>query len=57
VAVAKEQWQLLVQEKPDYQRRILMLLNQGSTHAEIAQQLGLNEKTVRRLVQRLQKPR
>jgi RNA polymerase sigma-70 factor (ECF subfamily) len=52
-AVAKERWDRLLEGQPDYCQRILVMLQKGYTHQEIADQLGLNEKTVRRLLRRL----
>jgi DNA-binding NarL/FixJ family response regulator len=53
VAVAREQWDRLQEKLPAHQRRILELLVQGHTHEEIAQQLGMNERTIRRLIRRI----
>jgi RNA polymerase sigma-70 factor (ECF subfamily) len=50
---AKEQWNRLLQSQPDRYQRLLVMLGQGDSPAEIARQLGLNEKTVRRLVRRI----
>jgi RNA polymerase sigma-70 factor (ECF subfamily) len=49
----QEQWERLLEGRPQLQQRILTMLRQGHTHAEIAGALDLNEKTVRRLIQRL----
>jgi RNA polymerase sigma factor (sigma-70 family) len=53
VAVAKEAFDKLTTAQPDRYRRILDLLREHHTHEEIAEKLGLNEKTVRRLVEKL----
>jgi RNA polymerase sigma factor (sigma-70 family) len=53
VAVAKEQWELLLDKLPAHQRDILVMVRQGSTNQEIADLLGINEKTVRRVLTRL----
>jgi len=54
VASAHEQWDMLVDGQPAHYRGILDMLRQGHTHIEIAETLGLNEKTVRRLIQKLE---
>ena len=54
VAVEKEQWRRLCLGRSELHRRILELLRQGATHAEIGQELGVNVKTVQRLVRRLE---
>lgn len=53
VAIAKEQWSRLVDGQPTHYRKILELRAEGSTYNEIAQSLGVNEKTVRRVIIRL----
>jgi RNA polymerase sigma factor (sigma-70 family) len=50
---AREQWDRLNRGLPDRERRILDLLRQGYTHAQIGQALGVHEKMVQRLVRRL----
>jgi RNA polymerase sigma-70 factor (ECF subfamily) len=49
-AAAKEEWQRLLEGRPDRQARILRMLVEGHTHDAIAAALGLNEKTVYRLI-------
>ena len=51
--VASEEWDRLVQGRPFHHVRILEMLRQGYTHAEIAAELGFNEKTVQRLIQKI----
>jgi RNA polymerase sigma-70 factor (ECF subfamily) len=53
VAVANERWQQLLDGQPARYQDILKLLRQGNTHEEVALQLGVNEKTVRRVVQKI----
>jgi RNA polymerase sigma-70 factor (ECF subfamily) len=53
LAVAHEQWDRLLKGQPLHYQRILILLRQGKTHQEIARELDLNEKTVRRVIQKL----
>ena len=52
-AVANEKWEQMLEGQPDHYQRILLLLRQGKEHEEIARMLGVNEKTVRRLIQKL----
>jgi RNA polymerase sigma-70 factor (ECF subfamily) len=53
VAVAKERWDLLLEGQPSRYREILERLREGNTHEEVARELGLNEKTVRRVIKRV----
>jgi RNA polymerase sigma factor (sigma-70 family) len=54
-AVARERWRRMLAALPDLHQRILRLLRQGHTHADIAAQLGVHEKTVQRLLRRLER--
>lgn len=53
VAVARERWDRLVVNQPADVRKILELRFQGETYDEIARQMQLNERTVRRVIARL----
>lgn len=53
VAVADELWARLLKGQPEDYRRILELRRVGNTQQQIADQLGLNERTVRRVIQRI----
>jgi RNA polymerase sigma-70 factor (ECF subfamily) len=53
VAVARERWDRLVVNQPADVRRILELRFQGETYDEIARQMQLNERTVRRVIAKL----
>jgi len=53
VAMAKECWHQLLDGLPSHHQRILVLLLQGHTHQEIAGQLGVNERTIRRVIQKV----
>src|SRR5262245_30849537 len=55
VVAARDAWDRLLAAQPEHCRQILLLLAQGHTHREIALELRLNEKTVRRLIHRLLK--
>ncbi len=52
VAVANELWDRLLQGQPSQHQKILQLRRHGNTYEEIAATLGLNEKTVRRVLNR-----
>jgi RNA polymerase sigma-70 factor (ECF subfamily) len=52
-AVAKEEWGRMLEGLPFHHQRILEMLREGYTHEEIAGELRLNEKTIRRLIQRI----
>jgi RNA polymerase sigma-70 factor (ECF subfamily) len=51
---AKEDWERLLKGLPFHHQRILKMLREGYTHKEIAAELGLHEKTIRRLIQKLE---
>ena len=53
LAAAKEEWNRLLAGRPFHHVRILQMLGEGHTHDEIAAALGLNEKTVYRLIQKI----
>ena len=50
LVLAEDQWERLLDGQPDHYRRILLLLRQGHTHGEVARELRLNERTIRRVV-------
>ena len=53
VAIAREQWQRMVQDQPAHYRRIIQLRLQGRTYQDIADSLHLAESTVRRFLKKL----
>jgi RNA polymerase sigma factor (sigma-70 family) len=53
LAVAQETWDQLLEGRPPRQQRILILLRQGYTQEQIARELGVDERTVRRVVRKL----
>ena len=53
VAVADELWKRLLRGQPAQYRQILELRRNGNTQQQIAEQLGVNERTVRRTIQRI----
>ena len=53
ILVARERFHQLTEGLPAHQRIVLEFLRQGSTHQEIADALGINEKSIRRLVEKI----
>jgi RNA polymerase sigma factor (sigma-70 family) len=53
VAIAREQWDRLLQDQPPHYRRIIHLRLQGHTFQSIAEAVHLDECTVRRFLKRL----
>jgi eukaryotic-like serine/threonine-protein kinase len=53
VAIGHEQWERMMGEVPPQYRQILRLRAAGETQEEIASLLGVNEKTVRRVLSKL----
>ena len=53
VAIMHEQWERMVGEVPPRYRQILELRAAGETQEEIARRLGVSEKTVSRVLQKL----
>ncbi len=51
--VAKETWDRLLADQPEHYRKVLYLLREGESYREIADRLGINEKTVRRVIRKL----
>ena len=53
VVVAREQWEQVTAGQPAHYRRMAELRAGGATYDQIASELGVDEKTVRRALQRL----
>lgn len=53
IAIAREEWDRLLAAQPEHYQQILMALRAGETQQSIAQQLGLNERTVRRVIRKI----
>ncbi len=53
IAIAREAWQRLIDGEPVRNQDIARLRLGGATFVEISRQLGINEKTVRRVIDRL----
>jgi RNA polymerase sigma factor (sigma-70 family) len=54
-AIAREKWTKLLASQPEKYRRVLELRLSGATYTEIAAELEINERTARRVVERLLK--
>ena len=50
VAIVREEWERLLQSQPPVYRYVLLLLHDGKSPAAAAQEVGMSEKTVRRVV-------
>ncbi len=57
VVVADEMWSRLLRGCEADDRRVLELRREGHTHEEIAEQLGVSERTVRRIIERVVRER
>ncbi len=53
LAIAREQWEEFFRRQPERDRSIVQMRIQGSTFLEIAQQLGIHERTARKVISRL----
>jgi RNA polymerase sigma-70 factor (ECF subfamily) len=53
LAVADERWDQLLAGQSPQNRRILELLRLGKTHREVAAEVGVSEKTIQRLIRKL----
>ncbi|MBT5018471.1 sigma-70 family RNA polymerase sigma factor [bacterium] len=53
IVIAAEQWELMTQDEPERYLRILELRRNGATIDEIASATEVNERTVRRVIQRI----
>jgi len=53
LAVAQEKWKQMLEGQPPRHRQILTLVRQGYTQQQIARELGVDERTVRRVVRKL----
>jgi RNA polymerase sigma factor (sigma-70 family) len=56
VAIANETWDRMLSRQPKKYHPVLALRRLGHTNQEIAEKLGVNEKTVRRVLQHAKKP-
>lgn len=55
VAIVKESWDRMMEGQPSHYREIIRLRSEGATFREIAEIVQVNEKTCRRLIERLQR--
>jgi RNA polymerase sigma factor (sigma-70 family) len=54
IAIAREEWQRLLQDQPIHYQRILEMVRGGHRRQEVARDLGVSEKTVHRVLRKLQ---
>lgn len=52
IAIAREEWDRLVAGQPELYQQILMALRDGETQQGAAEQLGVSERTVRRVIRK-----
>jgi RNA polymerase sigma-70 factor (ECF subfamily) len=57
IAIAREEWERLLQGQPSHYQQILVRWREGRTHEQIAADLGLHEKTVERVIRKLRQER
>jgi RNA polymerase sigma-70 factor (ECF subfamily) len=53
IAIAREQWEKYLRDQPERDRTILQMRIGGATFLEISQQLGIHERTARKVIARL----
>lgn len=53
IVIAREQWDLMIDEEPAKYKEIMELRCEGLTLDEIADKVGVNERTVRRVIRKL----
>jgi RNA polymerase sigma factor (sigma-70 family) len=52
-AIARERWEHLLENQPQICQQLLALRLSGYTYEEISTELGINERTARRIIARL----
>ena len=52
-AMARERWEAIMRDQPSHYQEIVRLRLRGETYQSIAEELQLNERTVRRVLERL----
>jgi RNA polymerase sigma-70 factor (ECF subfamily) len=53
IAMAREQWDRYMRHRPERDRSIVQMRIRGATFLEISQQLGIHERTARKVIDRL----
>ncbi len=53
IAMARERWTQLMRDQPERNRMVLRLRMQGATFSEISRELGIHEKTARKVIEQL----
>ncbi len=51
--MARERWEAIMRDQPSHYQEIVRLRLRGETYQSIAEELQLNERTVRRVLERL----
>jgi RNA polymerase sigma-70 factor (ECF subfamily) len=54
-ALANDEFQHMLTDLPVNYQRVLVMLREGQSHKDIARELNLNERTIRRILERLKK--
>ena len=53
IVMSKEEWTRFLSTQPPVYRAIYMMMRDGKTHVEIAAELGINDRLIRRVMNRL----
>lgn len=53
LAMAREEWEKLLANQPAHYRQMLVLLRDGQSQKEVAQELGLTARTIQRVLEKL----
>lgn len=53
IVMGREEWDQLLEKQPLVHRRILLLLREGKTSATIAEELGISQRTVNRILRKV----
>lgn len=53
IAVARERWNRMLENQPEHYRQIIMLRYRGETCEQIAAQVGMHERSVRKVLDKL----
>lgn len=53
IVMSREEWTRFLSKQPPVYRKIFLLMRDGKTNVEIAAELGINERLIRRVMDRL----
>jgi RNA polymerase sigma factor (sigma-70 family) len=53
VAIAREEWQKLFDRQPAHYQRMLLMLGGGDGRREVARTMGVHERTIHRIIEKL----